>query len=881
MTARADLHVHSKHSNRPSEWILRQFGAPESFTEPREVYRRARERGMDFVTLSDHDTISGALEIAHLPGTFISEEVTVEFPEDGCEIHCLVLGIDEEQHRAIQSLRKNVYALRDYLAAEDIVHSVAHPLYRVNDRLTLAQVEKLLVLFNRFEALNGMHERRANELVRLILGALTRDVIEELAERHRLRPLGAAPWRKTFTGGSDDHGGHYIATTFTVTPRAASVAEYLGHLRAGNHQPGGDTGSSLRLTQSLYSIAHEYYRRQFPLGLGSRQDRFAELLRALALGVPAEPPRRSGALGWLGRREEGGRAGRGEERRSEAGRAHEARPGEAGAGPATSPRSTVERRTFGASNDATQETVTALVRGLVRNARRGRLSESLGAAAAELAPLALTLAPYLVALQAQHKDADLLDSAARRFLGRGTEQALGGRACKKAWFTDTLTDVNGVAKTVRTLAALARERGRKMVAITCGIGAHPPHCAPFGEVEVADFPPLASFPIPGYESQHITLPPLAQVLEHCERERYSEILISTPGPLGLAGLAAAKLLGIPVAGIYHTDFPLYVRHLAGSATLEDMTWTYMRWFYGRMDKLYVGSRCYRDVLLRQGFAPAKLALLPRGVDAGFFNPEKRSPHFWERFGAGPGFKFLYVGRVSREKNLDALLAAFELFLASGRDAQLAVVGDGPCLPELARRHRRPEILFTGFLHGEDLARAYASADLFVFPSTTDTFGNVVLEAQAAGLPAIVSNQGGPQELVAPLNAGLVVDVGRDGELVRAMMRLHDDRDLRAEMAERAVAGARRKSWERLLDRLWHEEGDAPPAEAAEAESARATDAADSAGATDAAGPIDASDPAGVAAAVAVLASAGGAADRARPPRNPGTSTMSAWRARAS
>jgi predicted metal-dependent phosphoesterase TrpH len=140
MTGKADLHVHSKASNRPPEWILRQFGAPESFTEPREVYRLCRERGMDFVTLSDHDSIAGALEIAHLPGTFLSEEVTVEFPEDGCEIHCLAIGITEEQHRDIQALRRNVYELRDYFVAHQIVHSVAHPLYRVNDMLTLDQV---------------------------------------------------------------------------------------------------------------------------------------------------------------------------------------------------------------------------------------------------------------------------------------------------------------------------------------------------------------------------------------------------------------------------------------------------------------------------------------------------------------------------------------------------------------------------------------------------------------------------------------------------------------------------------------------------------------------------------------------------------------------
>ncbi len=103
--ARADLHVHSRFSNRPTEWFLERVGAPECYTDPLVVYRRCRERGMTLVTLTDHDTIDGALEIAHLPGTFLSCEVTVRFPEDGCPFHCLVFGIDEKQHREIQRLR--------------------------------------------------------------------------------------------------------------------------------------------------------------------------------------------------------------------------------------------------------------------------------------------------------------------------------------------------------------------------------------------------------------------------------------------------------------------------------------------------------------------------------------------------------------------------------------------------------------------------------------------------------------------------------------------------------------------------------------------------------------------------------------------------------
>jgi glycosyltransferase involved in cell wall biosynthesis len=874
MTAKADLHVHSKASNRPTEWILRQFGAPESFTEPREVYRLCRERGMDFVTLSDHDTIAGALEIAHLPGTFLSEEVTAEFPEDGCQIHCLAIGITEAQHRDIQSLRRNVYELRDYFLAADVVHSVAHPLFRVNDMLTLDQLEKLMVLFNRFESLNGIHDRRANDLVRLVFGSLTPDVIASLAERHGLAPSGPTPWIKTFTGGSDDHGGHYVATTWTEAAGAAgagSVEEFLAALRAGHHQPGGQTGSSLRLAQSLYSIAHEYYRRQFPLGLGSRRDPFGEMLRSLAIvdprggggaglrasagaragGGAAGGPDGSGSAGGPGSRRPGrfqGWRGLGR-RRTAATAAGTAAAAETAGAPGPAEELAADRATFEAANRASQEIAIALARGFARNLRRGRLAESLAAGAAQLAPLAVTLAPFLVAMQAQHKDADLLAMAARRFLGDRHPEAWAGGG-KKAWFTDTLTDVNGVAKTVRTLAGLARRRGRRLVAITCGEDVPPP------DLPVVDFRPFARFPIPGYESQTLALPPLLEVLDHCERERYSEILISTPGPLGLAGLAAGKLLGIPVTGIYHTDFPLYVRHLAGSATLEQMTWTYMRWFFGSMERVMVASRCYLDLLVEHGLPRARMSLLPRGVDSDFFHPGKRDPRFYERFGIDrAAFKFLYVGRVSREKNLDALMTSFLAFLDSGRQAQLVVVGDGPYLKELVHRCRRPEILFTGFLHGEDLARAYAGADLFVFPSTTDTFGNVVLEAQAAGLPAIVSDRGGPQEIVLPGRSGLVVDTEDPAALTAAMVRLFENAALVAEMSARAVENARRHGWELLLERLFQ----APAAGAATPAAAGRPGAPSSAGTARSAAPgapAAGGRPAGLAAAASVTAGAG-------------------------
>ncbi|MFP4031139.1 MAG: PHP domain-containing protein, partial [Desulfococcaceae bacterium] len=149
-----DLHVHSKFSKRPTQWVLRKIGCPESFTEPLQIYRIARRRGMDLVTISDHNSIAGALEIAHLPGAFVSEEITTYFPEDGCKLHVLALDVTEAQHDEIQKLRKNVFELVPWLRDQGILHILAHPLYAVNDRLTLDHFEQALLLFKCFE-LNG------------------------------------------------------------------------------------------------------------------------------------------------------------------------------------------------------------------------------------------------------------------------------------------------------------------------------------------------------------------------------------------------------------------------------------------------------------------------------------------------------------------------------------------------------------------------------------------------------------------------------------------------------------------------------------------------------------------------------------------------------
>src|SRR5437016_9353664 len=235
-----DLHIHSRFSARSEEWLFRRFDFPDSYTDPRDLYQLLRQRGMDFVTITDHDTIDGSREIAELDHTFISEEVTTHFPHDPCKLHLLVWGISEAQHAEITALRENIYELQSYLQKTAISHSVAHPLYSINGKLEASHLERLILLFKHFEGINGLRDALLSELAQQLFGSLSPEKIEELAKKHNLAPTHEQAWKKILVGGSDDHGGQFVAGVYTETPKAKTAADFLGHVRDGECEPRGE-----------------------------------------------------------------------------------------------------------------------------------------------------------------------------------------------------------------------------------------------------------------------------------------------------------------------------------------------------------------------------------------------------------------------------------------------------------------------------------------------------------------------------------------------------------------------------------------------------------------------------------------------------------------
>jgi glycosyltransferase involved in cell wall biosynthesis len=221
-----------------------------------------------------------------------------------------------------------------------------------------------------------------------------------------------------------------------------------------------------------------------------------------------------------------------------------------------------------------------------------------------------------------------------------------------------------------------------------------------------------------------------------------------------------------------------------------------------MDFIYVPSRNTGEELIEKGIHPHKIKIFPRGIDIDRFHPSKRNGYLKRRYQIKEPIKLLYVGRISKEKNLHLLVDVFKTLYETVKNVHLVVVGDGPYLNEMKERLREMPCTFTGYLEGEVLSFVYASSDIFVFPSTTDTFGNVVLEAQASGIPVIVTDQGGPHENILKNRTGWVVKADDPKDLLQAIRRLiarphlieKMGRSAREYMESRSFDGAFIKTW---------------------------------------------------------------------------------------
>lgn len=362
-----------------------------------------------------------------------------------------------------------------------------------------------------------------------------------------------------------------------------------------------------------------------------------------------------------------------------------------------------------------------------------------------------------------------------------------------AVFTDNDFDkINGVTTTLTAALQHAPSDVHLRIYTAATLGVAEPHYLALESVGV---------PIPFYGEMRMYLPRLGAYVEHARRDRIDVVHLTTPGPLGLAAMYVARQIRRPMIGSFHTDLAAYTALLSGSPRLGRLMGQYMRWPYSRCARVLVPSTATRQLMVASKSDPERLVVWARGVDTDLFSPSRRSWRLreaWRVDDRRPAI--LYVGRVSREKGL-AMLEPLQRALHGRRlEHRFIIVGQGPMLPEL--REKLPEAVFTGPLSRDAVAEAFASADLFVFPSRTDTAGNVVLEAQASGVPVIVSAAGGPSENLVAGVTGLVCATDDVHEWAEAVVSLLHDNARRRQLGLAARAYAEGRTWPRALEPLY-------------------------------------------------------------------------------
>jgi len=366
------------------------------------------------------------------------------------------------------------------------------------------------------------------------------------------------------------------------------------------------------------------------------------------------------------------------------------------------------------------------------------------------------------------------------------------RGMRIAFFTGAYNHIaDGVSLTLNRLVAFLMREGA-IVRVYAPTTQHP------ALEHAGTLVPVPSMSAPGRPEYRISLGFGWKAHENLTEFSPHLFHIATPDLLGIAALREAKSSGTPVVSSYHTHFASYLKYYRMEA-LEPATWAYLRWFYGQCRQVYVPSQSMMDVLRKHGIDD-KLLLWPRGVESALFSPARRSDQWRESNGIDAQEPVVtFVSRLVMEKGLDVFADVSRMLSSKGIHHRAVVIGVGPERKRL--EELLPGALFLGHLSGDSLATAYASSDVFLFPSDTETFGNVTLEALASGLPVVAANATGSNALVEDGVNGFLAPPRNSPAFAEKVERLVLDSGLRAKMAVNARASAEDYDWSRVLSQM--------------------------------------------------------------------------------
>jgi glycosyltransferase involved in cell wall biosynthesis len=819
---RIDLHCHDRNSDVTDELWGRILRIPESWLEPRKLYKTLRSRGATAWTITNHNNARSCWELLEQGVDILSAaEWTCLFPEYDVSIHILVYGFTPQQEPELERRRRNVYDFLRYCRNQELPVVQPHPLffYARNRQPPREIFEKFAILFERFEVCNGQREAWQNLLAWEWVRSLDRERLEGYARKHGLDPweFCAAPWTKAIAGGSDDHIGVLAGLTGSwlqvpgLEQRLAAGASRselaMEALRAKRMQPFGRPADEQNLSAAILDyLAQAAIHGEDPgllrvlLHKGNAADKLwclgitnglAELrrhrytfrfLKAWHACLQGEKPGVMLRLTvnkdyrpFLGHLE----------RIAKVRRKH----------PETLPETL---------KDILPEMFHGMMRLMLKRARKGlapiaaqweaegsgrikfdhwvdhlevpshfRMLLGLEKLTKPRSMSALQVATLLDDLTFPSLMATLLAGAtavATHTLNGGREllndlaESCGGTAHPRRvlWLTDTFFDANGVSSALQSVLVEIRRRDLPVDFLIC-------HAKQEAMDHLRVVRPLESFSLPGFGEQAYLIPDLLEVLRLVQDGGYDRLIVSTEGAMGWVGLLLKHALRIQAHFFVHTDWLIYLAH---NASLDqhglDRVRRLLRWFYRQWDGLFVLNRQHREWLagVTMEIPPERLHLTAHWA-APEYHPVRGVQE--ELPGVDSGQPILvFAGRLSEEKGVLDVIEAWKRIRARVPKAQLVFAGRGPAEAKL--RALAPEARFTGWVDRDSLARWFRASTLLIFPSRFDTFGCAVLEALSCGLPVACYPVKGPADLVEDGVNGLVCnDPGHMAERIVAYL----------------------------------------------------------------------------------------------------------------
>jgi glycosyltransferase involved in cell wall biosynthesis len=810
-----DLHCHDKNSSEPDELLGRMLGVPETWIETDDVVATLHAHGCDTITITNHNNARSCFDLKNRGhDVLVGAEYSVMVPSFNIGIHVLAYGFDEKDDERLNRLRSDIFKFLDYTHSHNIPTICAHPLYHYKSSglPPMEFFDLLALVFERFEVLNGQRDTWQNMLVKSWIDSYTPEKLDAIADKTGI-PVNRYcrnPYRKTYAGGSDSHMGIFTGLTGTRL-HVPNLAERLKKesrsslaleaIKDGRMAPFGSHNDSEKMTIALIDYFCQIAMNMEDPGLlrillhkGTSRDKILSLLISNVFG---ELKRHKTTMSFLKvfHNSFKGKAPSIKEKifvKKEyravvdevvkMANVRKKNPKEASRQFADSLHAIFSSLNELAASRAWSRMSDLAKNGKMENLKATDLLEKIEVPSrlrslfagkgnggefpmstfslAELFDdLSFPMLGSAIILAASFAGARVMYNA--RPLVREMSKRLGVFVHKPRilWMTDTFEDTNGVAMVLKSIHKEIKLKGLPIDIIVCSNTVEP-------DDNLIVLKPVAEINPPFYKNQPIRIPNMMDIHKIFHEGEYDRIICSTEGFMGLAALYIKQAYSVPAHFYVHTDWMMFSRkvlkldHHARSRVRR-----LLRAFYRQFDSLFVLNNDQRAWLhsSAMGFSAEKVFLTAHWVEREFYprNPDKQ-----KYFGVDETTPvLLFVGRVSDEKGVMELPVIYDAVKKKIPGVRIVVAGKGPSEEKL--KELLPDGIFLGWVPHDELPNLYSSADMFVLPSQFDTFGCVVLEALACGLPAVCYATKGPKEIIDHGQSGFLCV--NNGEMISSIV----------------------------------------------------------------------------------------------------------------